>query len=224
MYEVIQVRGVEAFSRYGQPVLHDVSMTVRRGECMRVLGDKDSGKSTLARLIGGMERPAAGEVTVLGRRMSALEEQTAAVFRNKYIGYVSAKPVLWDGFTVAENAAMPLAVQGASREYREVSAERMLEMAGLGYAAHVYPQSLSPGEARIAALARALVAQPEILILEDALEGLDENYARRFIETVELCREEESLTLLSFTETEDDGMESDRTVRLKRGRIQGEKR
>ncbi len=208
----------------GRPVLRKVSMTIQRGESVRIAGRTDSGGSVLARLIGGMERPDSGEIFVMGQPLGELDDREAAAFRNEHIGYVSAVPAFWEELTILENTAMPLTVRGMPVEEREAAAAEALGTVGLSYAAHGYPKSLSVNESRLAALARALAAQPALLILEDALFGLSESYAGRFGAILRRCWDRGVFEmLLSFTADMEDEIPATKTLLTERGMIIGER-
>lgn len=185
MGDGVRVINADKSDRDGRPMLRNVSLTIQRGESVRIVGRADGGRSTLARLIGGMERPDSGEVSVMGQPVSEMNDREAAVFRSAYIGYVSAVPAFWDELTVLENTALPLTVRGLPAGEREAAALTALETAGLTYAAHGYPKSLSGDESRLAALARALAAGPKLIILDEALAGLSESCAGRFREIIQ---------------------------------------
>lgn len=222
MDEAIRIVDAAVYSGYGRALLDGVSLTVCKGECVRVLCAEPESRQTLARLIGGMERPSTGQVYVLGHAICEMTEQEAAAFRNKHIGYVSSARDFWQELTVLENVALPLAVRGVSFEVREAAALNALAAASIGYAAHVYPRSMTIGEQRLAALARALVTQPEILLLDDALTGLETDYAQRFATVLQICWEDRHFTLLSFTGDINHEIHTTKTVFLERGKIKGE--
>lgn len=220
----VRIINVNRSDKDGRPMLRNICLTMQKGELVRIAGRTDSGGSVLARLIGGMERPDSGDIVVMGQPLGELDDREAAAFRKEHIGYVSAVPAFWDELTILENTAMPLTIQGMPVEEREAAAAEALGTVGLSYAAHGYPKSLSVNESRLAALARALAAQPELLILEDALSGLSESYAGRFGAILQRCWDRGVFEmLLSFTADIEDEIPATKTLLIERGMIIGER-
>jgi putative ABC transport system ATP-binding protein len=169
------IRVSDVTKRYdgGQPALHRVSLEVRAGEAVAVMGPSGSGKSTLLNLIAGLDRPTSGTVTVAGQRIDTLSETRVARFRRQRIGMIFQFFNLLDDLTVADNVLLPAQLAGAPRSR---SRERMNELlSGLGIARHrdSYPARLSGGERQRVAIARALVNSPDLLLADEPTGALD---------------------------------------------------
>lgn len=219
MDTVLELKNIWKRDRTGRSVLRGGGLLLNRGERVCVLCEAAAG-ARLAALAAGLERPDSGEALVLGRELAALLPEAAAEFRGANIGRLSGEPYFWRGLTVLENTAMPLTVRGIPD--RERTALAVLETAGVAYAARNYPGSLSPGELRLAALARALVRHPALLILEDADAGLDRRETARFRETLERMWAADRFAVLSVTSRGIDPIPADRTLYLAYGHLGGE--
>jgi NitT/TauT family transport system ATP-binding protein len=151
----------------GDPVIADLSLTVRRGEFLAIAGRSGIGKTTLLRTIAGLVRPSAGAVTVLGGPPEDAR-------RAKRIGYVAQDPRLHPWLTVLENIELPLRVNARADRDDGVAPREWLQRIGLGASAHRYPHELSGGMRQRVALARALVIAPDVLLMDEPLAAVDE--------------------------------------------------
>ncbi|MFK4101506.1 ABC transporter ATP-binding protein [Streptomyces sp. NPDC019531] len=173
---VIELRDVSRrydSSAEGPPALHDVSLTVRPGEAVAVLGPSGSGKSTLLNLIAGLDRPDAGTVTVDGVRVDRLGEAAAARYRRSRIGMVFQFFNLLDDLTVADNVVLPAQLAGMARGEAHRRAAELLENLGVERHARAYPGRLSGGERQRVAVARALMNRPRLLLADEPTGALD---------------------------------------------------
>ena len=163
----------------GRAIFRGLSCGFPRGRISVVLGGSGAGKSTLLRLIGGLQRPDAGSVRVAGREITRLSESALFAVRD-HIGMLFQGGALLDSMTIAENVALPLHEHSALSE-PDIAAEvrRRLEAVGLAGTADLYPRELSGGMRRRAALARAIVTDPEIVLVDEPFSGLDPINVRR---------------------------------------------
>jgi len=162
-------------------VLHDIDLTLVPGEALAVAGPNGAGKSTLLRLLAGLMRPTAGEVRVLGRALTA-----AAAEARRAIGLLSHQSLLYDDLTLAENLTFAARLYGLPRPAE--SARAALEEAGLGARAGDLPRRLSRGLLQRAAIARALLHRPRVLLLDEPFTALDAASADRLRETLRARR------------------------------------
>ncbi len=162
-------------------VLHDIDLTLVPGEALAVAGPNGAGKSTLLRLLAGLMRPTAGEVRVLGRALSG-----AAAEARRAIGLLSHQSLLYDDLTLAENLTFAARLYGLPRPAE--SARAALEEAGLGARAGDLPRRLSRGLLQRAAIARALLHRPRVLLLDEPFTALDAASADRLRETLRARR------------------------------------
>jgi lipoprotein-releasing system ATP-binding protein len=160
------------------PILDDVNLTLRRGEAIAVMGPSGSGKSTLLYILGALDSPTAGTVTLDGRNPFELGERDLAAFRNKEVGFIFQDHCLLPQCSVLENVLAPTLVAGTRGDDIE-RARTLLEEVGLTDRLEHLPGELSGGEKQRAALARALVREPSLLLCDEPTGNLDHESAER---------------------------------------------
>lgn len=170
---VIDIRDVSKKYDEGPPALAGLSLAVQAGEALAVLGPSGSGKSTLLNLVAGLDRPSAGSVTVDGLRVDELSEAGSAKYRRTRIGMVFQFFNLLDDLTVTDNITLPAQLAGLPRAEVRVRAAELLEALGIARHARAYPGRLSGGERQRAAVARALMNRPALLLADEPTGALD---------------------------------------------------
>jgi putative ABC transport system ATP-binding protein len=170
---VIDIRDVSRTYGEGPPALADVTLSVRAGEALAVLGPSGSGKSTLLNLIAGLDRPSAGSVMVDGLHVDELGEAASAKYRRAKIGMVFQFFNLLDDLTVTDNVLLPAQLAGMPRAEARTRAGGLLESLGIDRHARAYPGRLSGGERQRVAVARALMNRPALLLADEPTGALD---------------------------------------------------
>ncbi len=220
--DVIQLDGVtKTYSSGAAPALADVSMSVAAGEVVAVMGPSGSGKSTLLNLIAGLDKPAAGTVTVAGRRIDALGESALARFRARHVGIIFQFFNLLDDLTVEDNVQLPAQLAGMSRRQAKARAALLLERMGIAEHRNAYPARISGGQRQRVAIARALVNSPAVLLADEPTGALDTATGQEIGRLLrELNQDGQTLVLVTHDPDLADRYAA-RTVRIVDGRIAG---
>lgn len=200
-------------------ILHEVDISVDRGETLGLVGPSGSGKSSLLMLMGGLERATSGRVIALGRDITDLDEDRLARFRRDNMGVVFQSFHLIPTMTALENVATPLELAGVRDAFDRASAE--LEAVGLSHRSDHYPAQMSGGEQQRVALARAAAPRPAILLADEPTGNLDEASGEAIVEMLFGLRDRHGSTLILVTHAPELARRCDRTVRLRDGRIEG---
>ena len=207
--------------RYGEgelgvTVLHALDLDIAAGEFVVLLGRSGSGKSTLLNLLGGMDVPSAGELQVGPHVLSALDEEHRARFRRAALGFVFQSFNLLPTLTLAENLALPLALNGIPVG---TQADSMLARLGLAGRGHRFPGQVSGGEQQRAAIGRALIHAPLLVLADEPTGNLDAETAREVLALFGALVRERGSTVVMATHSEEPLALADRVLRLEHGRL-----
>jgi putative ABC transport system ATP-binding protein len=207
--------------RYGEQVVLDAaSLAVARGQFVAVMGRSGSGKSTLLRLMGGLEAADEGIVRVDGTDLTALTETERARRRRHGLGFVFQSFNLIPTLTVAENVELPLALNDvAPRDIRRRSRE-LLDELGLARCAERFPEDISGGEQQRAAIARAVIHEPKLVLADEPTGNLDQETAKHVLELLERTCRERNATLIVATHSAELAAHAARVVKIRSGRIE----
>ena len=198
-------------------VFRNLSVKVRRGETVALLGRSGSGKSTLLNLIGGIDLPTAGEVLLDGTNLTALSEQRRTLYRRRHIGLVFQSFNLISTLTVMENLLLPLELNGNSGERARATALDLLERVGLADRAGTYPDRLSGGEQQRVAVARAVVHDPFLLLADEPTGSLDAETGMRVLDLLVGLARNGGRTMIIVTHSDSVARANDRVIAIRNG-------
>ena len=201
-------------------VLHDVNLELRAGKSLAIVGASGAGKSTLLHILGGLDKPDEGEVLIEGQSMWALSEADRGLVRNKTMGFVYQFHHLLDEFTALENVAMPLLIRGVKTADAVSAAEHLLGRVGLAERIHHKPGELSGGERQRAAVARALVGNPRVVLGDEPTGNLDERTADKVYGMLLELNQELKTSLLLVTHNTRLAARMDQQFELRMGCLQ----
>lgn len=208
-------------------VLRGVDLTIYEGEFLAVIGQSGSGKSTLLHLLGSLDVPDRGEIHFAGKRIDRLPARQRDRLRNDSIGLIFQFYHLLPELTALENVLMPAMIGAGFWEYRRrrkewiAKARRLLAEVGLEHREHHRPSELSGGEMQRAAIARALLTGPRLLLADEPTGNLDEENGAGILKLLRTLNGTGELTIVMVTHDPAIARQADRTVRLAQGRVQG---
>ena len=198
-------------------ILHDISLDVKQGETLGLIGPSGSGKSSLLMLMGGLESATSGRITAAGQNLTDMNEDGLARFRRDHMGVVFQSFHLIPTMTALENVATPLELAGAKDAFARARAE--LEAVGLANRADHYPTQMSGGEQQRTALARASAPRPRILLADEPTGNLDAANGTAVMDMLFALRDKHGATLIMVTHSNALAQRCDRVVRLRDGRL-----
>lgn len=226
---LLSAHAVEKSYRKGKhivPVLLGVDFDIAPGEFVSIVGQSGSGKSTLLHLLGTLDAPDSGEISFEGRRIDNLPTSSRDLLRNQYFGMIFQFYHLLPELSALENVLIPnMIADGAfrywrnRRQYRE-RAEHLLELVGLSHRLKHKPRELSGGEMQRAAIARALIAEPQVLLADEPTGNLDSKTGEEIMEILRTLNADQNLTIVMVTHDTAIASQADRIVRLAEGRVQ----
>lgn len=199
-------------------VIKDLSLQVKAGEFISIVGSSGSGKSTLLHVLGGLDCPTAGQVFLNGKRFDNLGEAERGYLRNQHLGFVYQFHHLLPEFTALENVAMPLMLRaGTTYKQSKEQAEYLLNRVGLSHRMTHKPGELSGGERQRVALARALVAKPKLMLADEPTGNLDRKNAVKIFELLSELRSEFNMAMLIVTHDEQLAQAGDSILHMQDG-------
>ena len=197
--------------------LDGVDLTVEKGEFAAVVGTSGSGKSTLLHMLGGLDRPTSGTVTVDGRELSSLKDEELTIFRRRKIGFVFQNYNLVPVLSVYENIVLPIQLDGAAVDRDYVG--RIIETLGLERKLRSLPNNLSGGQQQRVAIARALAAKPAIILADEPTGNLDSKTSLDVMGLLKITSEKFVQTIVMITHNEEIAQTAGRIIRIEDGRI-----
>jgi lipoprotein-releasing system ATP-binding protein len=200
-------------------VLDAVDLQIGRGEMVAIIGASGAGKSTLLHLLGALDRPSSGRILINGRALDGMDDDAVSALRNRTVGFVFQFHHLLREFTALENVMMPLRIAGTDEAEARRRAMALLERVGLGGRVQHRPSALSGGEQQRTAVARALAADPAVLLADEPSGNLDHHNSERLHELFTELAHELELGMIVVTHNRSLAARADRVLQLEDGRL-----
>lgn len=200
--------------------LNGVDLDIYPGEFVAVVGTSGSGKSTLLNLIAGLEKPTAGKIYIKEKPIHKMKEDDLVDFRLKNVGFIFQSFNLMDTLTTLENAAFPLMLRGMLPKERDKKAKELLSQLGLAEHLSHDPDELSGGQQQRVSIARALIAQPEIIFADEPTGNLDSETAEQIMDILRQIVKEHNTTLLMVTHDMEKARYADKIIHIADGEIE----
>lgn len=217
---VLKVNGLKKYYGSGQNLvkaLDGVDLSVGKGEFVAIVGTSGSGKSTLLHMLGGLDNPTYGHVTVAGRELDGLKDEQLTIFRRRNIGFVFQNYNLVPILNVYENIVLPVELDGSKEDKAFV--EKIITMLKLEEKLECLPNNLSGGQQQRVAIARALAAKPAIVLADEPTGNLDSRTSREVLNLLKMTSVQLQQTLVMITHNDEIACLADRIIRIEDGRI-----
>ena len=217
---ILQTEGLKKYYGTGNTLvkaLDGVDLAVEQGEFVAIVGTSGSGKSTLLHMLGGLDRPTSGKVTVDGRDIFALKDEELTIFRRRKIGFVFQSYNLVPVLSVWENIVLPIQLDGKAVD--ETFVQDVLATLGLEKKLQSLPNQLSGGQQQRVAIARALATKPAILLADEPTGNLDSKTSQDVLSLMKVTSQKFGQTMVMITHNEEIAQLADRIVRIEDGRI-----
>ena len=200
-------------------VLEDISLEIEKGEFVSLMGASGSGKSTLLYLIGGLDKPTTGEVYINDQDINKLKDKKISELRRKNIGFVFQFYNLVQNLSVEENIMLPVIMDGKKEKDYKDRLDKILKIIGLEDKRKFLPSELSGGQQQRVSIARAIILSPSIILADEPIGNLDSKSGEEVMRLFKQINEEEGITILQVTHSEEAAEYGHRIIRLKDGKI-----
>ena len=217
---ILQAQGLKKFYGSGDNAVHaldGVDLRVEKGEFVAIVGTSGSGKSTLLHMLGGLDRPTEGTVTVDGQEIFALKEEALTIFRRRKIGFVFQAFNLVPVLNVYENIVLPIELDGG--KINKTFFGQIVQTLGLEKKLDALPGQLSGGQQQRVAIARALAAAPAIILADEPTGNLDSKTSQDVLSLLKVTSQKFAQTIVMITHNEEIAQLADRIIRIEDGRI-----
>ncbi len=219
---LVSVDGVEKVFRRGSEEIHvlrELNLKVPSGEFLALMGPSGSGKSTLLNLIGGLDKPTRGSVSVGGERLDGLSERQLAAWRARHIGFVFQLYNLMPTLNAERNVELPLLLTHLSKEQRRKHVAAALDVVGLSHRAKHFPRTLSGGEQQRVGIARGIVTDPTLLLCDEPTGDLDRKAGDGILDLLQALNSQHGKTIIMVTHDPHASARASRTVHLDKGQL-----
>ncbi|MCW5551462.1 MAG: ABC transporter ATP-binding protein [Verrucomicrobiae bacterium] len=222
---LVDLDGIEKIFHRGSEDIHvlsDLHLKVPKGEFLALMGPSGSGKSTLLNLIGGLDRPTKGTVSIAGEHVSELSDRQLAAWRARHIGFVFQLYNLLPVLTAERNVELPLLLTHLSKAERRQHAATALAVVGLAHRTKHYPRQLSGGEQQRVGIARAIATDPTLLLCDEPTGDLDRKSGDEILDLLQALNREHGKTIIMVTHDPHASARASRTVYLNKGQLSNE--
>ena len=218
--EILQAKNLTKHYGTGESTVHaldGVNLSVEKGEFVAIVGTSGSGKSTLLHMLGGLDRPTSGTVTIDGKDIFSLKEEALTIFRRRKIGFVFQSYNLVPVLNVYENIVLPIELDGKKPDENFI--QSIMETLGLTSKKNALPGQLSGGQQQRVAIARALASGPAIILADEPTGNLDSKTSQDVLSLLKVTSQKFTQTIIMITHNEEIAQMADRIVRIEDGQI-----
>jgi len=222
---LVDLDGIEKIFHRGSEDIHvlsDLHLKVPKGEFLALMGPSGSGKSTLLNLIGGLDRPTRGSVSIAGEHVNELSDRQLAAWRSRHIGFVFQLYNLLPVLTAERNVELPLLLTHLSKAERKQHVATALGIVGLAHRTKHYPRQLSGGEQQRVGIARAIITDPTLLLCDEPTGDLDRKSGDEILNLLQALNREHGKTIIMVTHDPHASARAGRTVYLNKGQLSNE--
>ena len=217
---ILQTRNLKKYYGKGETQVHaldGVNLKIEAGKFVAIIGTSGSGKSTLLNMLGGLDTPTSGTVTIGNTELSGLKEEQLTVFRRRRIGFIFQNYNLIPTLNVWENIVFPIAMDGQKPDKKFI--EEIVGLLGLEQKIHSLPNNLSGGQQQRVAIARALASKPDIVLADEPTGNLDSRTSDNVIHLLQMTSQKFQQTIIMITHNPEIAQLTDQTIRIEDGRI-----
>ena len=219
---ILQARNLKKYYGKGETQVHaldGVNLEIEAGKFVAIIGTSGSGKSTLLNMLGGLDTPTSGTVTIGNTELSGLKEEQLTVFRRRRIGFIFQNYNLIPTLNVWENIVFPIAMDGQKPDKKFI--EEIIGLLGLEQKIYSLPNNLSGGQQQRVAIARALASKPDIVLADEPTGNLDSRTSDNVIHLLQMTSQKFQQTIIMITHNPEIAQLTDQTIRIEDGRIVG---
>ncbi len=217
---ILSTSNLKKFYGNGENAVHaldGVTLSIEQGEFAAIVGTSGSGKSTLLHMLGGLDRPTSGSVTVDGKDIFSLKDEALTIFRRRKIGFVFQNYNLVPVLNVYENIVLPVQLDGNKPDKNYI--DNIIDTLGLSSKLNNLPNNLSGGQQQRVAIARALAAKPAIILADEPTGNLDSKTSQDVLSLIKVTSQKFSQTIVMITHNEEIAQLADRIIRIEDGKI-----